>query len=362
MKKILFSVLFLNFFISGIFADPVLSNGTNFYQKALTAFDNKDYGKALNLCEEAVITRKESVSRQIKMLEDALEPQQVQKAGKKITDIKAVLVKREEWEVLDLIKSCENKKGEAFFDNDIDNLLSYLNSIVYFPEAQKLIGDVYKIEGEYSFAESYYRDALKNSEVLDIPDERYELLYLLAELSQLQNDENARETRLLGILSEDKKFLDKNLRSSMLRTIRQDKKDSMDKFFKLYRADNYYMLKAYSNLAELYMDNGETEKALDFYSISVITGFTKVITTVQKRNINFEYKDLSSLLFEASHYDDIVSWGTENNFWKSLYSFSEVCMKDGDYIFANNLLKSLAEYCPEEYYRKAAVLLIDKTN
>ena len=362
MKKIILFVFSIYICLFSAFSLQVKENGSRLYQDALTYFDLKEYGKALSLSEEAVVQRKDFVQDEIKKLNDAIEPKEVQKVGTKISEIKKILEKREEWIALKIIENYMNRKGDDFFQNDINKMISYMESIKVFPEAQKLIGDIYKIEGEYSFAEYYYNEALKSSNVLDIPDQRYEILYLLAELCELQNDEDGREKRLLGILNEDNKYTDKSFVNAMLRTIRQDKEDSMEKFFKLYRAENYYMMNAYSLLADFYSDKGDKEKALGFYAIAVITGFTKVYSVVQKRNINFEYEGVSSVLFEASHYDDIVKWGTDNSIRNSSFNFTEACMKDEDYIFSNKMLKVLAEYCPEEYYRKAAVLMLDKLN
>ncbi|MCF0124330.1 MAG: hypothetical protein HUJ68_00970 [Clostridia bacterium] len=309
-------------------------------------------------CEDAVLSRKQKMEREISLLVNAVEPQEVSRAGDKISDVVPVLLSRDEYEVVNLIEFYLKKKGEDFFENSLSFLLSYMDSIKVFPEAQKLMGDIYKIEGEYQFAEMYYHEALKNTNVLDIPDERYVILYELADISRLQNDEAEREARLLSILTEDKVFLDKVFINSLVRVINLNKKDSHEKFFTMYRADSYYMMKAYSELAEYYQKNGCADKALTFVSLQVITGFTKILSIVEKRNINFEYNGLASVLFECALYPDIVKWGIENDLWKGFYNLAVISRENDSYLFADNLLKILAEYLPEDYYRKACVLLI----
>lgn len=361
MKKTLFAFCLVSLITvsAGLFAETVkLDRDTFVYADAIDAFESGNYGRALKLCEDAVLSRKQKMNREINLLKEACQPQEVSRAGDKITEVLPVLLSRDEYEAVKLIENYLNKKGEDFFNNSIKELFLYLESIIVYPEAQKLMGDIYKIEGEYDFAEMYYKEALKNAEVLDIPDERYDILYLLAEISNLKGEKEQREARLLSVLSEDRVFADRALINSMTRCIRQNKKDSVQKLFNLYRADSYYMMKAYSELSEYYLSEKHPEKALEFASLEVITGFTKVLGIIQKRDIGYSYEGLESLLFQCSLYPDLVQWGTENGLWKGFYDLAIISQKNDCYLFADKLIKILAEYLPEEYYRKAAVLLI----
>jgi len=359
MKKLFIPVFTLICLINPLFSvEKKLPQDTFLYNDAVAAFESKNYGRSLKLCEDAILSRKQKMTREIASIEIAVQPKEVQDAGDKISVVLPVLLNRDEYHAVELIENYSRKKGIEFFDDSMTRLFEYLNSIKVYPEAQKLMGDIYKIEGEYVFAEEYYREALKNAAVLDIPDEKYEILYLLAEISQLQNDNEEREARLLSILTEDKVFSDKAFLRSLTRCVKQNKKDSVDKFFKMYRADNYYMMKAYSELSEYYLENNYPDKALDFAALEVITGFTKVLSYIQKRDINFEYKGLESVLFACSLYPDIVEWGVEKELWKGFYDFALIARKNDCYLFADSLLKITAEYLPEEYYRNASVLLI----
>ncbi|MCQ2584312.1 MAG: hypothetical protein MJ185_01875 [Treponema sp.] len=361
MKKTLFAFCLVTLIslTVGVSAETKkMDRDTFVYADAVDAFESGNYGRALKLCEDAVLSRKQKMSGEIKLLKDACQPQEVSRVGDKISEVLPALLSRDEYEAVKLIQSYLNKKGEDYFENSVNKLFSYLESILVFPEAQKLMGDIYKIEGEYDFAEMYYKEALKNAEVLDIPDEKYDILYLLAEISYLKGENDQREARLLSVLSEDKVLKDRALVNSMTRCIRQNKKDSVQKFFNLYRADSFYMMKAYSQLSEYYLSEKHPDKALEFVSLEVITGFTKILGVIQKRDISYEYEGLESFLFQCSLYPDLVQWGTENGLWKGFYNLAVISQKNDCYLFADSLIKILAEYLPEEYYRKAAVLLI----
>ncbi len=358
MKKLLLGLIAFCLVSSVFTADLKSSEDLFLYSDAKESFDGKDYGRALKLCEDAVFIRKHNMTKEIQYLKTAVEPQEVVKAGDKISDVISVLESRDEYEAVELFNFYLKRKGEDFFQNSLKNFFEYLESIVVFPEVQKLIGDIYKLEGEYQFAEMYYKEALKNAAVLDIPDERYDILYDLADISRLQNDKAQEEARLLAILSEDSVYSNKALTKSLERCIFQNKKDSVEKLFTMYRAENFYMMKAYSHLSEYYREMGEKEKSLIFVSLEVLTGYTKAVEVINKRNINFENKGLASVLFEVSLNQDIVQWGIDNELWKGFYNLAVIARENDCYLFADTLLKILAEYCPEEYYRKASVLLI----
>jgi len=355
MKKSVFALVVL----LSCFSLFALDESQRLFNEALTYYENADYGRALKPCEEAIRIHKEDIQGQEDQIKNALKPQQVATVGNSINEILKVLNKREEWDYVNLIRFYLNKKGEAYFEDNIENLLTYLQKIEFYPEAHKLIGDIYKIEGEYDFAEMYYKNAIENTDVLDVVDERYEILYQLADISRLKGDENEMETRLLSILSEDVYFTKGTLATNMVTFVRKNQKNTLEKFFQMYRADNYYMMNAYVQLSEYYFKKGQMERALKFCTLATITGFTKIEQVVSKRNISFAYTDFKSLLQEAAFYDDVIEWGTENNFWKILNQLAIITRTDGNDKFSDSLLYILSEYSPLEYYRREATLLLN---
>lgn len=359
-KKILFNcVLFL--FMASLFSQMNLNEESKKnYRLALESFENKNYGDALKYSEFAILYRRQLIEKQIESLKTSLTSRQVQTAGDEIDSILEILIERKENVSVEIIDYYLKRKGIEYFDNSMQNLLTYLQESLLFPEAQKLIGDIYRLEGEYDFAETYYLLALENASVLDIPDQKYEILYLLAQISRLQNDFDKMEVRLLNLLVEDKNFRDKNLISSMKRTIKSSKKGTMEKFFTLYRADSYIFIDAYNQLAEFYYKNQELSKALEFACLSAITSFSKISEILEERNLDYEYSTFSKFLQEASFYDDVVEWGKKTSAWKSFNILAKYAKENGCQTFARELLVSLAQFSPVLYWQKDAVLLLEE--
>ena len=253
------------------------------YRSGIESMDAQDYGKALKYSEDAILYRKQHIENQINTVKNSLSAKRVQAAGDRFAPVLTVLENRKEYETANIINYYLKKKGKDYFEDSINNLLIYLENSKAYPEAHKIIGDIYKLEGEYQFAEEYYLMALEKADVLDIPDEKYDILYMLADISRLENDFPKMEVRLLNILAEDTDYRDSALKRAMLGTISSNKNDSMEKFFNLYRAGSYNSINAYNQLAEYYHDAGESKKALEFAALSSITSFSRFIVLVYCR-------------------------------------------------------------------------------
>lgn len=356
MKKS-FVLLFFTFFALNVFSvDLINEDSVQSYRDAKSFFLNKEYGKALDKCEEAITFRKENVLEEVSIITEALKPKQVQRAGDDLAAVLKVLNERNEKRPISVINKYIKLKGEDYFENSISKLISHIQQKEHYPEVYKLIGDIYKLEGEYKFAEDYYKKALDNSNVLNIPNDRFELLYSLAEISEINEDYKRMEIRLLNILTDDSTYKNKALSKALLNTVVSNKKDCFEKFFELYRGNNYFSLKAYSKLSDYYYSIQDYDKAFNFCALNVITSITKIQEVISSRDITFEFKNIENLLYHVQYYDDIIKWGNDNEIWSSFNLLAKITKELGNIDFTEKLLKVLAQFSPEEYWRKEAVL------
>ena len=356
MKKS-FVLLFFTFFAVNVFSvDLINEDSVQSYRDAKSFFLNKEYGKALDKCEEAITFRKENVLEEVSIITEALKPKQVQRAGDDLSAVLKVLNERNEKRPISVINKYIKLKGEDYFENSISKLISHIQQKEHYPEVYKLIGDIYKLEGEYKFAEDYYKKALDNSNVLNIPNDRFELLYSLAEISEINEDYKRMEIRLLNILTDDSTYKNKALSKALFNTVVSNKKDCFEKFFELYRGNNYFSLKAYSKLSDYYYSIQDYDKAFNFCALNVITSITKIQEVISSRDITFDFKNIENLLYHVQYYDDIIKWGNDNEIWSSFNLLAKITKELGNIDFTEKLLKVLAQFSPEEYWRKEAVL------
>ena len=362
-KTVLFFILFTTCF--SLFAadkKAKIDESVEAYRLSVEAMDAQDYGKALKYAEDAILYRKQRIENQINQLKNSLSAKRVQAAGDHFNAVLTVLDNRKEYETASIINYYIKKKGSDYFEDSVSNLLKYLENSKDFPEAHKIIGDIYKLEGEYTYAEEYYLMALDKADVLDIPDEKYEILYMLADISRLEGDYPKMEVRLLNILAEDKNYKDPAIKRAMIGTIAANKKDSMDKFFNLYRSDSYNCINAYNQLAEYYHDENRSDKALEFAALATITSFTRIIEILYSRNSIFEYENLENFMQEAAFYDDVIEWGRKNLAWKSFNILASYATEAGYKNYSSALLRVLARYTPETYWQRDAVLQLENMN
>lgn len=358
MKKNIIYIFLFSITIS-LFGKSFISDSTLSYRAALNYYQNKEYGKALHSAEEAITKRRLQINKEIDTIQNSLASREFKKAGDSIDAILIVLEERDDYDCIDIINYYLNKKGRNYFNNSIENLKNYIITLENYPEACKLIGDIYKIEGEYKMSEEYYLKALENSDILDVKLEMYNLLYTLADLSYLQEDFEKMEVRLLNIVGLNKSLNYDSLNRAIKNTISKNNLESLNKFFQLYRADDYFALSAYTQLAEYYLSIEEYEKAFQFSSLSVIIGFTRISSILEKRDLDYSFTSLNDFFERVVNHSDIIQWGIDNKVWENYNLFCEICNKCGYDVFSFELLKILAKSSPQKYWQEDAVLKLD---
>ena len=227
-------------------------------------------------------------------------PYQVRKAGDVLSSVLPVLRERRSDEAVGIIQALLNKKTSEFFDNSIKQMVAYIAASKVYPEADYLCGKVYQIEGEYDLAMNFYDSAVKNSDYLDIPETKYEILYTMADMALQQKNLKNYEEYLLNILNDDTEYFKNTpFKNALLRTIdSQTDKAPVEKFFLLYRADSSYYSKAYYLLSKYYQNAQEFDKAVFASSLSSLTLFTHIYKIIKVRNPKYVYSDLSGFFAE----------------------------------------------------------------
>ena len=359
MKKNLFFLLVITvlgqFLYSEQFQKPdYIYNDQRIFEDAVICFENQNYGESLKLIEKAEASRKNKTEWEVFTLQNSFKPADVKMRGDSITEVIPILQERQDFDALEILDRYEKYFGYEKFDNSCKKLISFIKERKKFPEAEYLKGKIYQLEGEYKFAEEFFFQAYKDSSILDIPSEKYDILYSLADISFVQKNFKKYEEYLLLILSQDEAYKDLNLKRAMNNTISSTRPDCVEKFFLMYRSDNYRLLKAYFELSAYYLSKNEKQRALDCVALGCLTGFTKIYNTVQKRNPDFEYKGLTELLNEASTYPDIVEWGKDNEVWKGFNDFAQETFRNQCPIFSINLYNAIKLGSPEDYWRKDA--------
>lgn len=351
-KKSLFLAVFVLCF--EVFAVSYSEKSWRILEQAQVYYDSKNYGEAFKYANQALSLRKEESEKEYNILDIAISPVQVRRAGKEFSDVLPVLKEREQKEALSILDKYLKLYGNEFFKDNIYNLLEWLKNRSVYPEADYLIGKIYQLEGEYSLALDFYERAYAEKEYLDIADVKYEILYSIAFIEKMNGDDEQLEKVLLLILDNDESFKNELLKDSVLRTIYADKKDSADRLFLLYRSLPVYSLDALSQLSELYQKQGDLKKSLSCTSIAAIEAFTYIFNSICERNSQYKYTNISDFFNECGKYEEIAEWARFNNIWELFYQLASKAEKEGNKEFSGSLYKAMAQSIPDEYYRTLA--------
>jgi len=350
---------------------------------AQNAFENGDYGKALSLAEKAKTERIKVVERELKILDQTQKLPAVRKAGDYLYDIMPELKQRNQTKAIEIIENYLEKYGADRFNGKFSKLKEFLIRTKNFPESDFLIGKIYRLEGETSVAEEYMNKAYDKKDILNVPDLKYDILYELAEISKDKHDYDGYERYFKNILKDDKYYADvepakssskdsaegDNSRSihnkraymnSIVRLIKTNKADSVEKFFLMYRNDSDISTKALAGLSDFYFKQNENEKALRCSALGCITALTKIEEILKDRVTDYSYTSFADLLKNASAYSDIVSWGNKNGIWQMYFNFAEIAKSCGCNNFAQELFSVLKDYEPEAYWKNRAEKAYEK--
>lgn len=347
-------ILFVGF---SLFSDNMRSDGSQeswlVLKKAQQEFDLNNYAMAMKLAQDSISLRKKEIQYADNILQSALNPYQVRKAGDYIEDVLKILDERQEYEVYSIIKRITEQKGIEFFEGSISKLTEYLKKRVNYPEAFFLIAKIYKLEGEYNIALDYLNKACLSSDSLEIPSQKADILYEMAEIAEFIDDTRMQEKSLL-LIANDGKFNDSTLKNALLRTSKSEKEDNSSRFFSLYRIDAVNTIKAYFKLSAFYAENKEYQDSYLTNLYGVLISFTHINSILEERDSDYSYKSLETFFSKLSLYPDIMKWCNDIGFWKGFYDIYELGRKNNFVRFPNDILNNLAKFCPEEYWQKAA--------
>jgi len=359
MKKIILP-LFLIFVSFSLFCQIVPKKpetaelSWRILQDAQFAFDKGNFSNAMNLANKAKANRVAESDYEVYILDVALSPLAVRRAGEDFGAVLKVLEERDQSEAISIIKRYLELYGEKFFSYQVSEMKDWVEAKRVYPEADFLIGKIYRLEGEYKTAIDFYEKARSESEYLDIPDQQYEILYEMADLICLQNNTEEYKKALLLILDKDPNYKDKVLRRAMLKIIDANKPSNVDRFFDLFRVSSPKTLKALYNISVIFEEEGEKENSLFASALGTVEALSHILDSISGRDASFEFTSLSSFLKKISEYEDIYVWCEQNHFWDNLIAFSKKVSNRGNILYANAMLEVIAQSAPDEYTRAAA--------
>ena len=322
--------------------------------KAQVAFENGDYGQAVSLCEEAKESRAKELKWNNYVMRATLNSPEVKKKGPFISDLIPVLKAREDFEALEIVDYWIGKRGADYFDNSLPKLVEYLKRLDEYPECDFLLAKIYRLEGEYGMAMKFLQNARAQSDLLDVPAQKYDILYETADLAKTMGDQKEWEGSLLLIVADDGLYKDDASKRAMARSAALKRKDAVDYFFMLHRHSAVNSIKAYFELGDLYQSQKRARDAWNMTANGVVCAFTWTLEILRDRSPEYSFDGLKGFFAECGRYEDVLAWAGKMQVWKGFFDMAQRANENGWQSFGAALCKALAESCPDAYWAAAA--------
>ncbi|UTC77662.1 hypothetical protein E4O04_06475 [Treponema sp. OMZ 799] len=365
--KTIFIALCIFYFYSTVFCLEAVDKNEkpwHLLEQAKIQIEKGEFGLALHLTNKARDLHKAQIEEKYNYMFNALKPKRVKLEGDNISDVYAILNKREDYDACKILDDIFLTHPPVFFDKSISKLMSWLEKRKALPETDFMAGKIYFAEGDYEQAMHYYKEAWNARMFLEIPEERFNIIYALADTSKLLRKYDEQEKYLLLVLTEDPIYGTTNLESdalqAMIKTITSEK--TTEKFFLLYRNRNPIALKAYMDLTDIYLEAGKTRRSLATAVLASIIAITNLDDVISKDDYNYEYTEFASLLHKLNRKPEIILWAEKQNFWRSFMNLADALSKNGNFEQASYLYSKLAESIPSIKYAQEALYKKEQLN
>ena len=245
----------------------------------------------------------------------------------------------------------EFRKGE--YGSAVKIVKKLIETYGEIPEAQLLQAQVYEQEGEYLLAEKFYNRAYEQRKQLYILEEKYTILYRLAEIYKIQKRYRDYENLLLEILKDHDIFANpkfSRLRDMYVRTLTDD---GFDRLVSLYRLKADFSLKAHADLGILYCRTGRSYQAILHLLLAELATISTVVDELKQHDPEFNYQNLGDTLALAKKREYLADYLKENDFDRNLYFLAASLFAHGVPSEAKALWKITVEIGSSEWKNRS---------
>jgi tetratricopeptide (TPR) repeat protein len=237
--------------------------------------------------------------------------------------------------------------------NSSSAALSELQRLKGYPEAEYWIGEVYRMEGEFSVALSQYQKAYNERSLLEHPEFGTEILYKIADLRKLRREYSEMVKVLEEILKADTLWsLESFNRSNLQKSL---ERNGVDRFLLLFRHNEPSMEKAHRTLGLYYYSNGgRHERAAEHLLFAFLIQNSVIIEALLRSRYDFTFEGLPSLMQAIAGRQDLLAYANETEYYKTLYYLANSLYGVNRRVPARELWTFLRDYAGGEWQERAA--------
>ena len=222
------------------------------------------------------------------------------------------------------------KGRQAVIDRELGDALQIFRTIQskaseenrFVPEADMWIGYIFEQEGETEIAITQYERALEHQDSLYIEEDKFTILYRMANIYESIYQYGKYEQILKRIINEgssSRQGPDTSLIYQQEAMFNVLLRDGIDKLFILYRKDERKLQPAYSQLGLYHYRTGLYRESVRNYIASLITPVTNVIAYQRDKEFTYQYTNLEDFLQENLNDPLMAAYLQEVGVIKDLY-------------------------------------------
>jgi tetratricopeptide (TPR) repeat protein len=244
------------------------------------------------------------------------------------------------------------KSLEAFQTDNFGESLKQLKNLVdeygESPESLHLRARIYEQEGELDLAEKYYLEALEKGG-FGIPDEKYAVLYRLADMYYQRKSYKKYEDVLESILSGQNMYTEQRfarVRDAYISTLLSRGFDSLAL---LYRVPFDFAQEAHRNLGAFYCRTGRERMALLHLAFANLAAAGTLADELKRHDPDYSFTTLEDALAKSSLRPYLTDFLRRSDFYRSLYFMASALYAQGSPREARTIWALVAEYGSGEW-------------
>jgi tetratricopeptide (TPR) repeat protein len=188
-----------------------------------------------------------------------------------------------------------------------------------FPEAEMAIGDIYFQEGAFALARRQYEKAYELRNGMEIAEEKYTVLYRLADLHEIQELYADMDGYLRRVLQDQPYFADEQYSSYKDAFLSTYDEKGLDHLFRLYRMEGVaFAVPAHAKLGWFYYRTGRPSAILHaLFALDIM--ITEAVKELRRVRPGFVFTTLEDFLDAALQRENVRLYLVSGEFFRTLY-------------------------------------------
>jgi hypothetical protein len=235
---------------------------------------------------------------------------------------------------------------KASLGGSANRVLTELERLKGYPEAEYWLGETYRAEGELGLALRQYQKAYDLRDLLEIPSFEIDILYKIVELHRLRMEYVEMEKQAKEILTEagpdghvrDSLWAEELTKAAMLRVLEND---GVSRFLTLYRYSNIPVERAH-RLLGFYCYASSRPLAAEHLMFAFLIQNTLLVEDIRRGSYDFAFTSLQDLISEIRRQKRLLSYLEEIEYFRTIYYFASALYAANKYKPARELWTFLA--------------------